>query len=236
MIDKQSDTEGGKSKVLYDFIYEILETSGIPIEFFKYLESKYGVILFGGSVRDYIVFKGKYGVRDFDFVISGLENCNTLKELAEEYFAAFKWSYNQFGGVKIEVNDLTLDCWRLEDTYAFRRGKVKMDIEHLLDTPMLNIDRYAYNMGTMQYLLNCNVNTFPNEVDFNLYLEELLEINLVRALVYSKKYNLKLSPAIKLKMKEVINDEKRKKKMKDFQIYHYKEEKINLNKIEREIN
>ena len=37
-------------------------------------------------------------------------------------------------------------------------------------------------------------------------------------------------------MKEVINDEKRKKKMKDFQIYHYKEEKINLNKIEREIN
>ena len=69
-----------------------------------------------------------------------------------------------------------------------------------------------------------------------MYLEELLEINLVRALVYSKKYNLKLSPAIKLKMKEVINDEKRKKKMKDFQIYHYKEEKINLNKIEREIN
>lgn len=59
---------------------------------------------------------------------------------------------------------------------------------------------------------------------------------MVRALVYSKKYNLKLSPAIKLKMKEVINDEKRKKKMKDFQIYHYKEEKINLNKIEREIN
>ena len=33
MIDKQGDTEGGKSKVLYDFIYEILETSGIPIEF-----------------------------------------------------------------------------------------------------------------------------------------------------------------------------------------------------------
>ena len=146
------------------------------------------------------------------------------------------------------MNDLTLDCWRLEDTYAFRRGKVKMDIEHLLDTPMLNIDRYAYNMGTMQYLLNCNVNTFPNEVDFNLYLEELLEINLVRALVYSKKYNLKLSPILHVNdliigaiwlytlIEIVIDDEKRKKKMKDFQIYHYKEEKINLNKIEREIN
>lgn len=235
MISKQGDTSGEKSETLYDFVYEILETSDLPIDFFKYLESKYEVILFGGSVRDYIVFKGKRGIRDLDFVIFGLENFNMLKELTEKYFKTFEWNYNQFGGVKIKTDGVTLDYWRLEDTYAFRMGKVKMDVEHLLDTPMLNIDRFAYNMSTMQYLSDCNMNLFPNEVDFNLYVEELLEINLVRALVYSKKYNLKLSPTIKLKIKEVLNDKIRKKKMNDFQIYHYEEEKIDLNKVEREI-
>ncbi len=236
MIRKLSDTGRRKSKTLYDFVYEILETSNIPVDFFKYLESKYEVILFGGSVRDYIIFKEEHRVRDFDFVISGLENCDTLKEITEEYFKTFEWSYNQFGGVKIKTDGLTLDYWRLEDTYAFRRGMVKMDIEHLLDTPMLNIDRYAYNMSTMQYLSDCNSKLFPDEVDFNLYVEELLEINLVRALVYSKKYNLKLSPAIRIKMKEVLNNQIRKKKMNDFQTYHYNEEKIDLNKFEREIS
>ena len=45
MISKQGDTSGEKSETLYDFVYEILETSDIPIDFFKYLESKYEVIL-----------------------------------------------------------------------------------------------------------------------------------------------------------------------------------------------
>ena len=76
----------------------------------------------------------------------------------------------------------------------------------------------------------------PREIDFNLYIDELLEINLVRAMVYSKRYNLKLSSPIMLKLKEVLSDEKRKKKMEEFQLYHYKEEKVNLDEFAEFIN
>lgn len=226
---------GKVDESFYKFVYKILEDSAIPIEFFKYLENKYRVVLFGGSVRDYLIFKGKCRIRDLDFVIEGLENSNILKELIEEYFGTIEWNYNQFGGVKIKANSVTLDCWRLEDTYAFRKGKVKMSVEQLLDTPMLNIDRYAYDMSIMRYVSDCNMDVFPNEVDFNLYVDELLELNLIRALVYSKKYNLKLSSTIKRKIKEVLSDEIRKKKMYEIQQYHYKEEKIDLDKINQEI-
>lgn len=230
MISKLEDLRKNRKQSFYDYVYGILEISDVPIDFFKYLEHEYGLILFGGSVRDYIVFKGNCEIRDFDFVIVGLENSNSLIEMVNEIFKGFKWDYNQFGGVKISTNGVSLDCWRLEDTYAFRKGKAEVSVEHLLDTPMLNIDRYAYDMNTMQYISHCNKN-FPVEIDFHLYDAELLEINLVRAMVYSERYNLRLSSAIKLKIKEALTNETQTKKMRDFQLYHYKEEIINLDRI-----
>lgn len=182
-----------EDKLFYKFVYEILEVAGVPIEFFKYMEKRYRVIVFGGSVRDYLIYGQKSKIRDVDLVISGLEDVFLLNKLLGKYFDANEWSCNQFGGVKIRTNGLTLDCWRLEDTYAFRKDKVKIGVVQLLDTPMLNIDRYAYDMSTRSYVAGCNKKVFPAEVDFNLYVNELLELNLVRALVYSKKYNLELS-------------------------------------------
>lgn len=234
MISNQIDGEQNTNKSFHDYIYRILRVSDVPVDFFKHLESNYRLILFGGSVRDYIIFKEECKIRDLDFVIFGLKNSTMLEEMIKKNFNAFVCSYNQFGGVKVKTNGITLDCWRLEDTYAFRKKKVKMCVENLLDTPMLNIDRYAYDMSAMQYISGCNMNLLPSEVDFNLYDDDLLEINLVRAIIYSKKYHLKLSAAIKLKLKEVLNDEIRKKKMNDFQMHHYKEEKINLDMMEQE--
>lgn len=222
--------------LFYEYIYAILDSSGVSIDFFKYLENNYRVILFGGSVRDYLVFKEKCKIRDFDFVMAGLASDSELLKLIENNFKTFKWNHNHFGGIKIVTDSIALDFWRLENTYAFRKGKVKTGIEYLLDTPMLNIDRYAYDMNKKQYVSKCNMYPLPREIDFNLYIDELLEINLVRAMVYSKRYNLKLSSPIMLKLKEVLSDEKRKKKMEEFQLYHYKEEKVNLDEFAEFIN
>ena len=224
------------SKDLYDKIYETLENADFPIKFFKYLEKNYTVIVFGGCVRDFLFFRGDVRFRDLDYVICGMENNEKLIDLVNESFEAQEIHVNQFGGVKIVEKDISIDCWRLEDTYAFRKGKIQsIDVEHLLDTPMLNIDKYAYILNTKEYLNECNVHEFPKEIRFNLYIEDILELNLIRALIYSKKYGIKLSKPVREKIKMVYNDETRRKKIYQCQIDHYKTCIIDLDKISQEI-
>ena len=69
--------------LFYEYVYAILDSSGVSIDFFKYLENNYRVILFGGSGRDYLVFKEKCKIRDFDFVIAGLASDSELLKLIE---------------------------------------------------------------------------------------------------------------------------------------------------------
>ena len=219
----------------YNFVYRTLEICEISLDFFYYIERNYKLIVFGGSVRDYLYFEERYQVRDFDFVIAGLENKKMLISLIKKYFKNLKYSVNQFDGFKIITENITLDCWRLDDTYAFCRGKAEKGVEQLLNTTMLNIDCYAYDMSERQYVSKCNENVFPHVIDFNLYIEELLEINLVRALIYSRKYNLRLSTQIKEKLRVVMHDEIRKEKMMNFLDTHYDKEIINWNEVKNKI-
>lgn len=217
---------------LYEFVCRILENANVRLEFLKKMEQRYGVLLFGGCVRDYLMFGMEYEVRDLDFVIVGAESDSSLEKVIKQYLNFDEWKYNQFGGFKIITNNLSIDCWRIESTYAFRTKRLAMCAENLIDTPMLNIDRYVYSINERRFIANCN-HFFPKEVDFHLYDEDHLEINLVRALYYSRKYNLKLSSAVKKKLKETVMNEIQKKKMIDFQEYHFKKEKIDLDDILR---
>lgn len=228
MTDKSIYSEKSIDKSLYDFIHGILACAGPLADFVMHLETKYRVILFGGSVRDYLIFNGKYPPRDIDIVVAGIQSNDELLEAIGKHLGALTWRYNRFGGVKVGTSGITLDCWRIEDTYAFRKGKIKTSVKSLLDTPMLNIDRYAYDMSTMQYIDDCNKRPFPSRIDFHRYEDELLEINLIRALIYSKKYNLKLSPSIARKMKEVLTDDKRRKKLTDLLPEYDKKETIDI--------
>lgn len=206
-------------KNLGKFAHDTLMSAGIPDGFWTDLNSQCDVILYGGAVRDFL-FHYNGVIRDFDFVFAGLQS-GFLEKTAKRFFQKEEYVRNRFGGLKLTKNGLSIDCWRLEDTYAFRHGILKASVENLIQAPMLNIDQYAYHMRTQEYFSREQPPTLPRNIDFVLYIDELLELNLLRAVVYGEKYSLPLAKPVKDKFLYILHNEIRRKKMSNLFKEHF---------------
>lgn len=216
---------------MYQEVYKILKEENISEDAFLHLEKKYELILFGGAVRDYI-FTGYQSVpRDMDFVVVGAKNNIELRRNLSLFWCNEKISQNQFEGIKVTVGKFSIDIWRLEDTLAFKKGFLPCSVDNLLESVTLNIDAYAYNMNTKKYVNKCNLKIYPQKIELMLKDEENLNLNLIRAIVYSEKYRIPVSKEIKGILMKKLLDEKEVKKINDIQIYHFKQEKININDL-----
>jgi hypothetical protein len=89
-------------------------------EFQRTIHSIGDVILLGGFARD-VALEIAYGrprtpSRDIDVIVA---SANTTMPHALERWLVRE---NRFGGLKLRVSGVSLDVWRLEDTWAFRSG------------------------------------------------------------------------------------------------------------------
>jgi hypothetical protein len=80
----------------------------------KWEERGWGPILFGGLIRDLMVFGIRRYPRDVDVVLS---NATTDQLLNEDSFQDFK--LNRFGGVHVNINRWSFDVWPLDKTWRF---------------------------------------------------------------------------------------------------------------------
>lgn len=112
-----------------------------------------------------------------------------------------------FGGYKIVFeNNLVFDVWNLEDTWAFKTKRLPMSAENLMKSVYLNIDSLVYSVNTDTYLKSCDelysAIKRDRQIDI-LYDETPFEhLNLLRALVLRKKYDMLLSERLKTKFNE----------------------------------
>lgn len=185
-------------------VFKKLESNSAACAFISNLMDDAAVYLFGGAIRDFID-NDLCSSRDLDFVVEGRQN-RTLDIV--EYLQDFKdisYLKNRYDGYKIFFsNNITIDIWNLNDTWAFRTNKLYPSAENLMKSVYLNVDALVYSLNSENFLNNCDVEYL--EIKKKRMLDIVFDetpyedLNLLRALVFCRKYTLDLSEELNNKL------------------------------------
>lgn len=168
--------------------YDVLSNYPQVKDLIKYLEAKSNILLFGGSVRDYDENRFSIIPRDFDVVVDDLDG--NLEEIILMFGLAPQ--KNKFDGYKIRMNNLKIDIWKIQDTWAFKHNKVVYNSKKDLNkTVFLNIDSIFYDLNEDKLIDERFVDREKTGmIDIVLTSNPFPELNLMRAFRFKYKYKL----------------------------------------------
>ena len=202
--------------------------------------SKAGELLFfGGSIRDCYINKGFDSLpRDFDIAIKFHSELYESQGWFENLLKEYNYKKNRFGGFKVLINDIEFDIWDMKNTWAFKEKKIAPTEENLTKTVYLNVDGIVYNYNRdLLYYNELNESLLNKIIDIVLQENPQKKLNLLRAMIFKKKYDLNYSEKLINEFRELVLLEKQNL-VSDFykiQIAHYKEERLSKNDIKLEL-
>lgn len=153
--------------------------------------------LFGGVLRDLMIYGASAKPRDLDIVVS------SVTKGMEQLFQRTLKRKNRFGGYCLDSEGWLFDVWELSSTWGFRNGVVTArGFEDLPKTTFLNIHavvaeiapaagkrRRIYSSGFFDAVasrtvdVNCEANPFPG-------------LCVVRALLAAAKFDFSIAPRL----------------------------------------
>lgn len=225
MYIRKTNNREGIMIDFYDYFFEAINNNDGLYNFVKNLLPQNKVYIFGGFVRDYLYHYNKFNDIDFVIDIKSEKLKEKLINLSDKAII-----FNQFGGYKLRFDDIKVDIWTLEDTWAIKHGYYNKD--ELLKTVYLNVDAYAYNLSSKSFVDNCNLSDIPKFIDICFEVNPYEELNLARSIVFSRKYNIPLSSKIISKLVEVKNNEKKMQRFLNSQIKHFGDIRVALTDID----
>ena len=120
------------SKRHYPHLYSVLE---------DIRNNGYPTFLCGGAVRDMLLCNSSIP-RDLDIIIGYVS-----RERLETFFPEHNKEKTSLGGLKLQVKDWSIDMWPIQDTWAFKEGKVPgKGFSDYPKTVFLNIDAIAVQL------------------------------------------------------------------------------------------
>lgn len=200
--------------------------SGIAFELIQWQLKGWGPILFGGFLRDLMVFGLKKWPRDIDIVFLS----QTTEQLERDFLEANPRK-NRFGGIHCELKKWQCDMWPLETTWGFHQKKrIEPTPANLTKTTFLNVEAVAAEFGPGGTVTAIHHNGF-----FEAMRSKVLDINLednpfpplaaVRALLTARKLNFAVAP----RLSEYVLRTAEKDGLSsfiEFQISHYGEVRL----------
>lgn len=196
------------------------------------LSSEGDLLLFGGTVRDFLLNDDNAIPRDIDIVV------DTTNEDLSCYFEKCNFTRNRFGGYKVTADGMTLDIWNLHSTWAFKNCLVtEQNQESLPSTVFLNFDSIVYNMNKGSYFENGFLQGVERRM-LDIVLEDnpFPDLNVIRALVLKRKYNLLLSRRLRDYIQACIKRHDRyTERLLDIQKSHYGKEHVVREDIQKEL-
>ena len=192
-------------------LFYYMKQAPIAAKIIKEVQRCGDTFLFGGCLRACNDEEKYFSPRDIDIVVDVRDNEHYLQALLLPYSPKI----NRFGGYKIEpqsfsINDkyynqiksnrsiVSMDIWPLKKTWAFANNLLPYSEseygEHLQDTVFLNIDSIAYNL-TKGILYSEKYDEAMSTRILDVIIEEnpQLNLNLLRALIFKKQYNMVFS-------------------------------------------
>jgi hypothetical protein len=107
-------------------------------------QSNWPAVIFGGALRDLMVFGNSEAPRDVDVVVSGVAAADL-----ERVFEDVIHERTRFGGLRLRTKGWLIDIWSLSDTWAFRQaGVMKPTFSELVHTTFLNVEAIAADIAT----------------------------------------------------------------------------------------
>ena len=178
---------GANSKQHYPHLYSVLE---------EIRNNKYPAFLCGGAVRDILLHNST--PRDLDIILGYVS-----KEELATLFSGNAKGETSLGGITLQIKDWSIDMWPLQDTWAFKEGKVSG--KGFSDYPkitFLDIDAIAIQLFSKRR----RKRTVYSKGFFEAISTRTIEINfeenpapakcIVRALQIANKFNFAIGPKL----------------------------------------
>lgn len=166
-------------------------------EIFNGLISAGDIYLIGGVLREYKDHHSINDLRDIDIIVD-VKNYHNWDDTIRRYSI----KTNRFGGSTLSCDDLIVDTWPLEQTWAYKQNLICCDpvnyFKMLTKTVFLNIDGIVYdwqreiwNEEEYQCAMKLRV------LDVVLPQNPLLCLNILRTFILQDRYQMKLSERLK---------------------------------------
>lgn len=180
-------------KAITDAICDFLEKYPPSLELYKGLCQAGDLYLIGGVLREYRDKGDIQELRDIDIIID-----ITSEEVWEKFLLKYSPVRNSFGGYKMLCKDFVIDVWILRETWAYREKVISCTepefIKYLPETVFLNLDAIIYDLRRDVWYDQHYCNAMKSgEIDIILEKNPQLLLNIVRAFVLKKRYNMSFS-------------------------------------------
>lgn len=181
------------------YINEIRQHRTID-NFFNRLESYGDIVIIGGSIRDIVV--NRRSPRDIDIIV------DTDAVHIDDVFEGMKYTQNRFGGYKAVYNQKEFDVWSITNNWAFKSNILDASVENIPKGCFYNLDATYFNIttgvGDAHYF---NDALYRKQLDIVLddeyiYTNPFPEINIVRAIVLKRQYDVTFSEKVELYIKK----------------------------------
>ncbi|MBF6643565.1 hypothetical protein [Chryseobacterium indologenes] len=165
--------------------------------FIENLREYFVVYLFSGVIRDY--FLEEYDKpNDIDLVLQKPNDINFFENILKKYGTFRK---NTFGGYKLFINNLPIDVWFIEDTWAIANNHItiRKSIEKaLLHSTFFNFSSIIYDLRNEKFIKDKLFLDFLANREMDIVLEN--NPNIVLCLLkikhYAEKYEINLSSSV----------------------------------------
>lgn len=187
---------------LQKLIYQYFGQASASYDLYRYLHDIGEVYLLGGVARE--LYNYKYSknsritpVRDIDIVVNLKENYQLLDSLMKN----FPYKLNRFGGYKIEINNVKIDIWEIQKTWAYRNNIIKYGRNNmglnLQNTVFLNYDAIIYYSNKNRFYSKKYKECLEKKVlDIVLSKNPEVYLNLLRTIEFKVKTGYSLSPRL----------------------------------------
>lgn len=180
-------------KTVTDAVCDFLKKHPPSLELYKALHQAGDLYLIGGVLREYKDKGDIQELRDIDIIIDV-----TSEEAWCEILHKYSPVKNSFGGYKMLCRDFVIDVWILKETWAYREGVISCTeserAEYLQETVFLNLDAIIYDIKRdIWYDQIYREAMRSKNIDIVLLKNPQLYLNIIRAFVLKKRYNMSFS-------------------------------------------
>lgn len=171
-------------------IEEYLKKYPPALWLYKMLIQAGDVYVMGGLLREYKDKDKIAELRDADFTIN-IKNRKVWDELLRQV----PHKRNHFGGYKFLCSGFIIDIWDVKKTWAFENQVIKVEnsnyFEYLSKSVFLNLDAIIYDLTNNKWNDLIYRDAIKNgELGIVLRENPFKELNVLRAMVLRKKYNM----------------------------------------------
>jgi hypothetical protein len=223
---------------LYKSLFNKLHDNEQASELLLCLVKNANIYLFGGAVRNYL--DGCFeSFRDLDFVVEFKSGTGiSIKDIIRGKNYSFE--INRFNGYKFCFRNLLIDIWDINDTWAFKHTELKTTPDNLLKSVFLNMDGLVYSLNEKRFLADCD--KVYQKMKASRYLDIVLpenpfvELNLLRAMILKRKYNMRFSNNLQESLLHYAANADLTSSFLKLQQEHYKNTIITRKEIECELS